>query len=75
MPRLSAKRRIVKAIEGEIGLSAEQWFDLTMLATGGTPIGDLTKAEWEGGDRELAERRHNRALERAMDRQRIENSR
>lgn len=53
MPRLKAIATLEKARAGEVQLSREQWYDLTLLET---------------GDRDLAEAAHNaycRALLRA----------
>ena len=61
MPRLKAKEDIESAFREGRELTPESLFDLTMMATGGIPT-DLAKGEWVGGNRDLAEKRHNDAI-------------
>lgn len=49
MPRLEAEAQLKKAVMGEVALTPEGWFDLTLTAT---------------GDRRQAERAHNAAVKK-----------
>lgn len=66
-PRIEAQHTITDALRNGKEYTPGTWFDLTMYATGGTPI-DVEKGQWEGGDRELAEKRYLAAVERKHDR-------
>lgn len=51
MPRLQAREMLQQARKGEINLTADGWFDLTLMAT---------------GSQEQAERAHNDYIKREM---------
>ncbi len=67
-PRIEAQETLAQALMQGIEYTPQSWFDQTMYATGGTPI-DIDKGEWEGGDRDLAEKRMHMAIERKMNRE------
>ena len=67
-PRIEAQKAISDALLYGKEFTPGGWFDMTMYATGGNAI-DLEKGDWEGGDRELAEKRMQQAIERKMDRE------
>ena len=54
VPRIKAQRYLEHCLQNGIELTPEGWFDLTIQA---------------GGDRDLAEKRHNDAVVRAWQRQ------
>lgn len=67
-PRIEAQLAIAEALSTGKEFTPAAWFDMTMYATGGNPI-DLKEGTWDGGDRELAEKRMQQAISRQMDKE------